>query len=274
MAPNDEEPDDLETLLDEAEAALDEGEVERAIDLLETPAHADGADPEVRALYGLALYYAGEYEEAFEYVQEAVSHDPDDVECRGALGVCHFHRLELVTAEKELRRALLTDADWAEAHYWLGRVLEFRGRYPEAMISFQRAQSLDREHYPAPKRIPDDELDAVVNEALAALPPRIQDAVHDVAIVIEEYPTEELLRDFDPPASPDLLGLFTGVTQLGLAAKPSGDMPETVRVFRRNLEHLAGDHAELVDELRVTLLHEIGHSLGMDEEELETLGLE
>jgi len=274
MTPTDDESPDLETLLDDAESALNEGDVDRALALLDEPAHAEDADPEVRAMYGLALYYGGEYEEAFEYVQEAVSLDPEDVESRGALGVCHFHRLELVTAEKELRRALLTESDWAEAHYWLGRVLEFRGRYPEAMISFQRAQALDREHYPVPKRIPDDELDSVVEEALAALPTRIQDAVHDVAIVVEEYPSEELLRDFDPPASPDLLGLFTGVSQVHLEAKESGDMPETVRVFRRNLEHLAGDHEELVDELRVTLLHEIGHSLGMDEEELEALGLE
>jgi predicted Zn-dependent protease with MMP-like domain len=274
MTPPDDEPSDIETLLDDAESALDEGDVDRALELLETPAHEADADPEVRAMYGLALYYGGEYEDAFEYVKEAVAHDPEDVECRGALGVCHFHRLELVTAEKELRRALLTESDWAEAHYWLGRVLEFRGRYPEAMVEFQRAQTLDREHYPVPQRISDDDLDAVVNDALAALPSRIQDAVQDVAIVVEEYPTEELLRDFDPPASPDLLGLFTGVTVAHAGAKPSGDLPETVRVFRRNLEHLSSDRAELVDELRVTLLHEIGHSLGMDEEELEALGLE
>jgi predicted Zn-dependent protease with MMP-like domain len=45
-------------------------------------------------------------------------------------------------------------------------------------------------------------------------------------------------------------------------------------VFRRNIEHFGGGRDEVVDELRVTLLHEIGHALGMDEEELHALGLE
>jgi predicted Zn-dependent protease with MMP-like domain len=271
---SDDETPDLDALLDEAETALNDGHVERALGLLDGPAHEADADPEVRAMFGLALHYAGDYDEAFDYLTEAVSEDPDDVECRGALGVCHFHRLEFVTAEKELRRAILSEGDWAEAHYWLGRVLEFRGRYPEAMIEFQRAQSLDREHYAAPERLPDDELDRIVNEALAALPPRIQDAVSDVTILVEEYPDEDLLREFDPPASPELLGVFSGPNYAERAGQPSGAMPSSVRVFRRNLEHMAGDRTELVDELRVTLLHEIGHALGMGEEELEALGLE
>lgn len=271
---SDDDDSELDTLLDEAETALNDGEVERALDLLDGPAHEPDADPEVRSMFGLALHYGGEYDDAFEYLEEAVEHDPDDVECRGALGVCHFQRLEFVTAEKELRRAVLSEGDWAESRYWLGRVLEFRGRYPEAMIEFQRAHALDREHYSVPQRLPDDELDTIVTDALAALPPRIQAAVADVPILVEEYPDEDLLREFDPPASPELLGVFTGTSHAERAGRASGSLPGTVRVFRRNLEHMAGDRAELVDELKVTLLHEIGHALGMDEEELEALGLE
>src|SRR5687768_8529514 len=158
--------DPLEALLAQAEEALDKGDVDRALELLEEPAQSDDADPEVRAMFGLALYYGGEYEEAYEWLIEAVASDPEDVEARGALGVCHFYRLESVTAEKELRRALLSEPDWAEAHYWLARVLEWRGRYPEAMVSFQKAWALDREQYVVPERLDEDELDSVVHDAI------------------------------------------------------------------------------------------------------------
>jgi predicted Zn-dependent protease with MMP-like domain len=269
-----EDTEELDELLEQAEAALDAGEIDKALDLLEPHAQDDDAHPELRAMYGLALFYGGEYDEAFDYLIEAVDHDPDDAECRGALGVCHFFRLEFGTAEKELRRAILTEEDWAEAHYWLGRVLEFQGRYPQAMVSFQKAQTLDRDHYQAPRRIREEDLDSVMQDAIAGLPPRIKKAVDDIAVLVEEYPTEDLLRESDPPFTPDILGLFTGTSKLDQSVLSSGTQPATIHIFRRNIEHFVGEREEMVDELRVTLLHEIGHALGMDEEEVEALGLE
>jgi len=271
---HDHDDDEVEALLDQAEEALDAGEIDRALDLLEEPARADDADPDVRAMYGLALYYAGDYEDAHDWLVDAVSTDPEDVEARGALGVCHFFRLEVVTAEKELRRALLTEPQWAEAHHWLGRVLEWRGRYPEAMIEFQQASKLDREHYPVPERLDENELDAVVHDAMEPLPERIQRALDHVAILVEEYPSEELLRESVPPLPPDLLGLFTGASHAERTATASGVLPGTIHIFRRNIEHFGGSRDEVVEELRITLLHEIGHALGMDEDELHALGLE
>lgn len=278
MSPRDsnDPPDDdaVDALLTEAEEALDRGDVDRALELLEDPAQSDGADPEVRAMFGLALYYGGEYEDAYEWLLEAVEEDPEDVEARGALGVCHFYRLEVPIAEKELRRALLSEPDWAEAHYWLARVLEWRGRYPEAMVSFQKAAALDKEAYAVPERLGDDELDAVVHDAIEPLPPRIKLALDDVAILVEEYPSEELLRESEPALPPDLLGLFSGASHAQKSSTQSGVVPGTIHVFRRNIEHFGGEREDVVDELRVTLLHEIGHALGMDEDELHKLGLE
>ncbi len=271
---NDHEDDETYALLERAEEALDQGDIEHALDLLEEPAREPDAHPDVRAMFGLALYYGGAYEDAYDLLREAVADEPDDVECRGALGVCHFHRLELVTAEKELRRALLSEPEWAEAHSWLARVLEFRGRYPEAMIEFQRAAALDREHYPVPARLAEDELDRVVNEAIEALPARIKGTLDDVAILVEEYPAEAVLRETDPPFPPDLLGLFTGTSLAQRSTLQSGSPANTIHIFKRNLELFGGSREEVVDELRITLLHEIGHFLGMDEEELEALGLE
>jgi predicted Zn-dependent protease with MMP-like domain len=68
--------------------------------------------------------------------------------------------------------------------------------------------------------------------------------------------------------------VFTGVPRGEHGSSASGSVPNTIHIFRRNVEHFVGEREEVVDELRVTLLHEIGHYLGMDEEELEALGLE
>ena len=94
MSPTDDDTEELEALLEKAETALDAGDVDKALELLDESAHDPEAHPDVRAMYGLALYYGGEYEEAFDYLVEAVDHDPDDAECRGALGVCYFYRLD------------------------------------------------------------------------------------------------------------------------------------------------------------------------------------
>jgi predicted Zn-dependent protease with MMP-like domain len=272
VSPHDDEA--VEALLDRAEEALDRGEIEQALDMLEDPAQGPDAHPEVRAMYGLALYYGGEYEEAHDWLVEAVNDDPDDVEARGALGVCHFFRLEVVTAEKELRRALLSERDWAEAHYWLGRVLEFRGRYPEAQLEFQRAAQLDPDQYKVPVRLSDDELDGLLHEAMDALPPSIRKALDEVAILVDEYPTEEMLQDGDPPFPPDLLGLSVGPNVADRMSPSIAPAASTIHLFRRNIEHYGGERADVVDELRVTLLHEIGHALGMDEDDLRALELE
>ena len=266
--------DALEELLGEAESALDRGDFEAALDLLDEAAHDEDGHPEARALYGLTLYYKGAYDDAFEYLEEALAEDPEDVEARGALGVCHFFRLEVVTAEKELRRALLSEPDWAEAHYWLGRVLEWRGRMPEAELEFESANRLDPDDYPSPHRLADEDLDRVMKDAIATLPPRIRKAIDEVAILVEEYPDEHLLKEADPPFPPDLLGLFTGTSLAERSTLSSGAAPNTIHVFKRNIELYGGNREEVVAELRVTLLHEIGHYLGLDEEELEALGLE
>ena len=274
MDPRSPDDADLERLFEDAENALEEGEYERALELLDEPAHARDPDPEARALYGLALFYLGEYEDTFEYLTDAVDADPSDVECRGALGVCHFYRLELVTAEKELRRALLEEPDWAEARYWLGRVLDFRGRRIEAEREFRRAHALDDECYPLPEHLSGEELDRVIHDAVDGLPELIRKPLDEVTILVDEYPDEEVLRVEDPPFPPDLLGLFSGPALTERSSLASGSAPNTIHVFRRNVELYAGTRDEVVDELRLTLLHEIGHFLGLDEEELEKLGLE
>jgi predicted Zn-dependent protease with MMP-like domain len=79
-----------------------------------------------------------------------------------------------------------------------------------------------------------------------------------------------MLRGMEDP-SPDLLGLFVGIPLTERSVSDLADL-SSITLFTRNLERSCSDGAELVEEIRVTLLHEIGHYLGMTEEELEEAG--
>ncbi len=103
-------------------------------------------------------------------------------------------------------------------------------------------------------------------ETLDALPPRFREKLRNVAIVIEDLP--------DDPASGDgedglLMGLFEGVpeTEKSVWDQPSG--PDRVILYQKNIEAVCDTEADIRREIRLTLLHEIGHYFGMSEEQLE-----
>jgi predicted Zn-dependent protease with MMP-like domain len=76
-----------------------------------------------------------------------------------------------------------------------------------------------------------------------------------------------------PGTPPDILGLFAGPTLAERGGAPSPDLPPTIFLFQRNLERASRSRAELRDEIRTTLYHELGHALGFDEEGVDELGL-
>jgi predicted Zn-dependent protease with MMP-like domain len=94
--------------------------------------------------------------------------------------------------------------------------------------------------------------DDLVRRALDGLPPEIARGLENVAVVVEG----------ENPDDPDLLGLYQG-----------GDYgPDTVTIYRRPLEETFRDPADLEREIRVTVLHELGHYFGLDEDRLAELG--
>jgi predicted Zn-dependent protease with MMP-like domain len=93
-----------------------------------------------------------------------------------------------------------------------------------------------------------------VRAALDSLPPEIVRALENVAVVIEDENREE----------PDLLGLF----------QEEPYMPAKISIYRRPLEESFPDPRELREEIRITVLHELGHYFGMEEGQLGDLGYE
>ena len=103
----------------------------------------------------------------------------------------------------------------------------------------------------------------VVRSALDTLPPHIAAALRNVAVVVEEENADD----------PDLYGLFEGIPLTEGGPGP-GDLPNRIAIYRAPLEADFEDEAELREEIRVTVLHELGHYFGLDEDRLGELGYE
>lgn len=103
-----------------------------------------------------------------------------------------------------------------------------------------------------------------VRAALDSLPPHLAAALDNVAIVVDD----------EHPDEPDLYGLYEG-TPLPERGDMAGAVPDTITIFRTPLEEdFHGDPAALEAEIRITVLHELGHYFGLDEDRLTELGYE
>jgi predicted Zn-dependent protease with MMP-like domain len=101
-----------------------------------------------------------------------------------------------------------------------------------------------------------------VERALASLPEELRSAMTNVAIVVEDENAE----------NPDLFGLYQGIP-LTERGDYSGVLPDKIAIYRLPLEDEFGaDPAVLEEEIRITVLHEIAHHFGIDEERLAELG--
>jgi len=100
-----------------------------------------------------------------------------------------------------------------------------------------------------------------VRAALDALPPELAAALHNVAVVVED----------ENPEDPGLFGLYEGVP-LPERGDMAGHLPDRIAIYRVPLVEEFADPAELEEEIRITVLHELAHYFGLDEERLAELG--
>lgn len=113
--------------------------------------------------------------------------------------------------------------------------------------------------------------DEEASSAIGALPERVREKLGNVSVMLEDRPSEEEVLDEDECY--ELLGLFTGPTFAEELASVDA-MPPSIRLFVENIKDVARhDVPDFRREVRKTLLHEIGHYLGLEEGELEARGL-
>jgi predicted Zn-dependent protease with MMP-like domain len=119
-----------------------------------------------------------------------------------------------------------------------------------------------------------DDFSRALREALSELPPRFHEALSNVAVVVEDWPSDDLLDELEIPPDDTLYGFYHGVPLPERSIQDSGLLPDKISVYRGPLVEDFPDRRELRRQIRITLLHEIGHYFGMDEEELSRLGYE
>ena len=113
----------------------------------------------------------------------------------------------------------------------------------------------------------------LVAEALAAIPMPFAAALDEVAIVIEDEPSSDQLRDNELAPDDTLYGLYEGVARTEYGADWIA-VPNRISLFRLPLEADFADPDDLADEVRMTVIHELAHHLGIDDERLHSLGVD
>jgi predicted Zn-dependent protease with MMP-like domain len=102
----------------------------------------------------------------------------------------------------------------------------------------------------------------LVEQALDEIPDEIASLVDNVVVLVEDEP---------PPHDPDILGVYDGVSLTERGTDHTG-LPDRITIFRRPLLELCADHDELRREVRITVVHEIAHHFGIDDDRLHELG--
>ena len=126
-----------------------------------------------------------------------------------------------------------------------------------------------------PFEVSESKFQKLVEAAIARLPDRFAATLHnDVPVHVADRPTDQQLDEMGIPRDELLLGLFEGVPLPDAAADMVPTVPARIWLFRHDIEDYAEDADDLVEQVRVTLLHELGHYFGMDEDDLEALGYE
>jgi predicted Zn-dependent protease with MMP-like domain len=237
----------------------------------ELPRPDRATEAEIHYLKAKALFYLDDLEGALFLVRRAGKVAVDVPVYRAFEGQILFETARFEEGRRALEQAVLMDSESAHAVYHLALVLERLGEEEEAERAFRRANALDPDHYAVPVRVQDAVFQRASEDALANLPRSIREAVENVPILVRDLPEEELLTVEN--VSPTILGIFIGVPRTEAALTEQARDVNRVILFKKNLEKICRTRAELVEQIQTTLQHEIGHYLGLDDDDLERIGL-
>lgn len=102
----------------------------------------------------------------------------------------------------------------------------------------------------------------LVSDALDQIPAKLASAIDNVVVLVEDRHPDE----------PDLLGLYEGIALTERDSSYAGSLPDTITIYRGALLEVCESEAEVVDEVAVTVIHEIAHHFGIDDDRLHELG--
>ena len=124
----------------------------------------------------------------------------------------------------------------------------------------------------------DAQFEELVGEALDALPPFFQAQMNNIVVLVEKWPSRQLLREMSVPPGETLLGLYRGIPLTERTHAYNLVTPDTITLFQGPIEHAATEweDGEFIDNVREevwhTVVHEIAHHFGIDDDRLHQLG--
>lgn len=122
-------------------------------------------------------------------------------------------------------------------------------------------------HVPGQNSLNQHEFDAAVRDSLARLPEWVRAALDNIEVLVRDDPDEEL-----DPEGEGLLGLYVGLPLPERGVDYAGELPDVIYIFRRAHLELELGPSELREEIAKTLIHEIAHYFGIDDDHLDEIG--
>jgi predicted Zn-dependent protease with MMP-like domain len=165
--------------------------------------------------------------------------------------------------------------DYADARHVLGTVYEDLGetkaKIEQFLEVFRLDQGLDQDLDPETASDLEDAIVDAAESTILKLPETFRERLANVPIFVEARPNEELVGEgLDPRA----LGLIEGPTHAEAGSGDLAELPTRITLYSANLLAESVDEDQLRDEVRVTVLHEVGHYFGLEEDDMERLGLD
>ena len=116
-----------------------------------------------------------------------------------------------------------------------------------------------------------EQFSTLVNQALETIPRRFRDAINNVAVVVEDEPSPELLEDMGMDEGDTLFGLYHGTPLTHRDFSYGNTLPDRISIYQFPIEDACQDEDEIRQCVAETVIHEFGHYFGLSEEEIEEI---
>jgi tetratricopeptide (TPR) repeat protein len=223
---------------------------------------------------GMAENDLGRSHLALPHLDRASQVLADDADAVYERGVALYELCRFDEAQRVFERAVALAPDDPWVLHQLGLLAERRGEPDRAERFLARARRLAPEEFQAEVALDPEGFRDEVQHAVSALPDEERRALQSVPVEIQDLPDATDLVAVDPPLSPSILGLFRGPSENEPCTASDGPRCRAIVFYRKNLLRFARDRRELSHEIQVTLLHELGHLHGENDDELRARGLE
>jgi predicted Zn-dependent protease with MMP-like domain len=262
-------------VVQQIEELLDEDRLDEALVAIQAAMERGQGNPiDLTFLLGDTYLGLGRAVDAERQFRAVLEQDPDCPASRCWLAMALFLQWRFDEAEVAVAAARELPDAIVDATVIHGLLLERRGAFDEAEPFFLRAAAAAPDKYPPPVRMSREDFDRELRKAVRQLPKQFRQALDRVPVVVQDLPEARLAEGVDrDEVAPDILGLFDGIPLPETEFDAVPTRLNTIYLFQRNLERAAKDRAELIEQIRITLYHELGHYLGFEEEDMDDLGL-